>query len=95
MSQRPDYYKLLHVQPDAPDEVIKASYRTLMQRLGIREAAADVVAQAARHAQTDVRFGKQGAGTEATAYREQCLQGKATICRRLPHAVNLRLIRGE
>jgi hypothetical protein len=35
MSECPDYYKLLHVQPDAPDEVIKASYRTLMQRLGM------------------------------------------------------------
>ena len=33
MSQRRDYYRLLHVDPDAPEEVIKASYRTLMQRL--------------------------------------------------------------
>lgn len=30
---RPDYYRILHVQPDAPTEVIKSSYRTLMQRL--------------------------------------------------------------
>jgi DnaJ-class molecular chaperone len=28
-----NYYKILHVQPDAPDQVIKASYRTMMQRL--------------------------------------------------------------
>ncbi len=28
-----DYYELLHVSRDAPTEVIKASYRTLMQRL--------------------------------------------------------------
>jgi len=35
MREGPDYYKLLHVQPDAPEEVIKASYRTLMQRLGM------------------------------------------------------------
>jgi hypothetical protein len=35
MSERPDYYKLLHVQPDAPEAVIKASYRRLMQRLGM------------------------------------------------------------
>jgi|GEM_PF-3250346 len=28
-----DYYQLLHVQPDAPTEVIKASYRVLMQKL--------------------------------------------------------------
>ncbi len=35
MSDRPDYYKILHVQPDAPTEVIKASFRTLMRRLGM------------------------------------------------------------
>ena len=30
---RRNYYRLLHVQPDAPTEVIKASYRTLMRTL--------------------------------------------------------------
>jgi len=30
-----DYYRILHVQPDAPLEVIRASYRTLMQRMRI------------------------------------------------------------
>ena len=29
----PDHYRLLHVQPDAPAEVIKASWRTLLGRL--------------------------------------------------------------
>lgn len=29
----PDWYRLLHVQPDAPAEVIKASWRTLLGRL--------------------------------------------------------------
>lgn len=37
MSEKPsanrDHYELLHVSRDAPTEVIKASYRTLMQRL--------------------------------------------------------------
>jgi len=28
-----NYYQLLHVQPDAPTAVIKASYRALIQRL--------------------------------------------------------------
>ena len=28
-----DYYRILHVQPDAPVEVIRSSYRTLMQRM--------------------------------------------------------------
>jgi hypothetical protein len=30
---RRNYYRILHVQADAPSEVIKASYRTLMQKL--------------------------------------------------------------
>ena len=29
----PDYYRILHVQPDAPREIIRTSYLTLMQRL--------------------------------------------------------------
>ena len=33
MSTGVDYYQLLHVQPTAPVEVIRSSYRTLMQRL--------------------------------------------------------------
>jgi curved DNA-binding protein CbpA len=33
MSTPPDYYRILHVQPDAPTPVIHAIYRTLLQRL--------------------------------------------------------------
>ena len=33
MHPPPDYYRLLHVQPDAPVEITRMSYRTLMQRL--------------------------------------------------------------
>lgn len=33
MARLPDYYAILHVDPAAPTEVIRASYRTLMQRL--------------------------------------------------------------
>lgn len=32
-SNRRNYYRILHVQPDAPEAVIRASYRTIMQRL--------------------------------------------------------------
>lgn len=32
-NNRRNYYRLLHVQPDAPEEIIRASYRTLMQKL--------------------------------------------------------------
>ncbi len=33
MQNRRNYYRVLQVQPDAPVEVIKSSYRTLMQKL--------------------------------------------------------------
>lgn len=33
MSADRDYYRILHVDPDAPTAIIHASYRTLMQRL--------------------------------------------------------------
>ena len=33
MDNRRNYYRILHVQPDAPTEIIKSSYRTLMQKL--------------------------------------------------------------
>ena len=33
MDNRRNYYRVLHVQPDAPVELIKASYRTLMHKL--------------------------------------------------------------
>ncbi len=47
MKYRVDYYRLLKIQPDAPTEIIRASYRTLMRELkvhpdlgGSNEAAA-------------------------------------------------------
>ena len=33
MQNRRNYYRILHVQPDAPFELIKSSYRTLLQKL--------------------------------------------------------------
>ena len=33
MKNRRNYYRILHIQPDAPAAVIKASYRTQMQKL--------------------------------------------------------------
>lgn len=33
MDNRRNYYRILNVQPDAPVEIIKSSYRTLMQQL--------------------------------------------------------------
>ena len=34
MKNKRNYYRILHVQPDAPEAIIKSSYRTLMQHLG-------------------------------------------------------------
>lgn len=33
MDNKRNFYRLLQVQPDAPEEIIRASYRTLMQKL--------------------------------------------------------------
>ena len=33
MENRRNYYRILHIQPDAPQDIIKASYRTQMQKL--------------------------------------------------------------
>lgn len=52
MSKQPDFYKLLHVQRDAPAAIIKASYRAMMQQmqhhpdLGGDEATAQYLNQA-------------------------------------------------
>jgi curved DNA-binding protein CbpA len=35
MKNRRNYYRILHLQPDAPTAVIKASYRALMQEVGM------------------------------------------------------------
>ena len=49
MQNKKTYYQILHVQPDAPLEVIRSSYRTMMQKLkmhpdlgGCHENAAEV-----------------------------------------------------
>jgi DnaJ domain/PilZ domain len=51
MSAPPDYYRILHVQPDAPAAIIHASYRALLQRLHTSatfagEADADLIDEA-------------------------------------------------
>ena len=43
MTAPPDYYRVLHVQPDAPAAIIHASYRTLVQRaLGTTRGSEEV-----------------------------------------------------
>ena len=67
--EKPNYYDVLHVSPDAPAEIIRGSYRTLMQQLGhhpdlggdtataalINEAYA-VLSNAERRAEYDARL---------------------------------------
>lgn len=79
-SNRRNYYRILHVQPDAPEAVIRASYRTIMQRLkahpdlgGDGEAAAllnearAVLTDPARRAAYDADFRpRYGRGGPAT-----------------------------
>jgi hypothetical protein len=48
MSSDRDYYRILHVSPDAPAAIIQTSYRTLLQRLQTRsEPGADTAELAA------------------------------------------------
>lgn len=82
MKNRRNYYRILHVQHDAPREVIRSSYRTLMQRMRmhpdlggnhaeaalINEACAVLTNPAARTAY-DARLaaGSSGTGFDAAA----------------------------
>ena len=89
MSERPDYYKLLHVQPDAPDEVIKASYRTLMQRLGrhpdlggdhatavLINEAFDVLSDPSKRADYDRVVAEASAGTAGKVRQRPATSGR-------------------
>ncbi len=68
----PDYYRILHVQPDAPAAIIHASYRTLAQRatgasqgadeLALLDAAYAVLGDPQRRAAYDV---ERVAGSDA------------------------------
>ncbi len=33
MKNKRNYYRILHIQPDAPGEIVRSSYRILMQKL--------------------------------------------------------------
>jgi curved DNA-binding protein CbpA len=80
MSAPPDYYRILHVQPDAPTPVIHAIYRTLLQRLqtsatfageadaGMIEEAYAVLCNAQRRAAYDAQ--RRAASAQAAPPRE-------------------------
>jgi hypothetical protein len=80
MSAPPDYYRILHVQPDAPTPVIHAIYRTLLHRLqtsatfageadaGLIEEAYAVLGNAQRRAAYDAQ--RRATSAQAAPPRE-------------------------
>jgi hypothetical protein len=71
----PDYYRILHVQPDAPAPIIHASYRTLVQRalgashssdeIALLDTAYAVLGDSQRRAAYDLaRLSGQQSGTD-------------------------------
>jgi hypothetical protein len=80
MSAPPDYYRILHVQPDAPTPVIHAIYRTLLHRLqtsatfageadaGLIEEAYAVLGNPQRRAMYDAQ--RRAANAQAVPPRE-------------------------
>ncbi|RMF98929.1 MAG: hypothetical protein D6727_01615 [Gammaproteobacteria bacterium] len=92
---RRNYYRILHVQPDAPPEIIKSSYRTLMQRLKmhpdlggdhwnaalINEAYA-VLIDPAKRAAYDAGLEQATARRPATAEAQQDAPGPRTASQR-------------
>lgn len=67
MNAPPDYYRILHVQPDAPAAIIHASYRTLTQRaLGANQGSDEI-------ALLDIAYAILGDPQRRTAYDRERL----------------------
>jgi hypothetical protein len=72
MSVPPDYYRVLHVQPDAPPAIIHASYRTLVQRaLGTTRGSEEV-------AQLDAAYAVLGDPQRRASYDLERVLGRDT-----------------
>lgn len=91
MRNRRNYYRVLHVQPDAPVEIIRTSYRTLMQRLRMHpdlggdhwnaaliNEAFEVLANPERRAAYDALLAAKSAGARAAAARGAGARGSQT-----------------
>ena len=81
MSRPPDYYRILHVQPDAPAAIIHASYRTLMQRalgasrgsdeIEMLDMAYAILGDSQRRTAYDQdRLGRNDGGNDGAAHQE-------------------------
>ena len=85
----PDYYRILHVQPDAPAAIIHASYRTLVQRaqgggqdsdeLALLDTAYAVLGDPQRRAAYDVER-TAGADTAAQEFGDAAATARFRSC---------------
>jgi hypothetical protein len=77
MDNRRNYYRILHVQPDAPTEIIRMSYLTLMQRLRMHPDLGGDHAQAAliNEAFATLIDTDQRAAYDRTLARERAMPG--------------------
>ncbi len=96
MKNRRNYYRVLHVQPDAPKEIIRSSYRTMMQRMRmhpdlggddnnaaiINEAYATLTNPRHRSVYDESRQSKEStAAYRKSAFRTSVQQDKCAFCR--------------
>ena len=94
MENRRNYYRILHVQPDAPTEIIKSSYRTLMQKLRMHpdlggdqwnatliNEAYQTLMDAARRAEYDRQGAPESAATADTSITAAMRQPACIYCR--------------
>jgi curved DNA-binding protein CbpA len=96
MKNRRNYYRILHVQPDAPREIIRSSYQTMMQRMRmhpdlggddknaamINEAYATLTDTRNRCVYDESRQSKERtAAYRKSAYRTSVQQHNCAFCR--------------
>ena len=93
MENRRNYYRLLQVQPDAAPDVIKASYRTLMQKLRFHPdlGGDELRARLINEAYAVLSDPERRARYDALRHAEQMGAGGTARCR--PRAVDPRAAR--
>ncbi len=108
MRDRPDYYRLLKVQPDAPIEIIRASYRTLMRELRLHpdlggstematllNEAYEVLSNRDRRAEYDRQLAVQDKGRASTASGARRSQQRLPTCPFCTKALTRKVLPGD